>query len=287
LIDSAWLAARQNTDGGWGYTSDRSAVEPTGWALLALSLSSDSRVGSAFHRGLRWLADLQHPDGSWPPRPGVVAGTWVTALPLLLPERARASFKADAAATWLISQSGRESSLVQRLRTVMIGVRSGPDVSNDGWAWFPNTAAWVVPTSITLAALRTINLGARNPHVHERIRSGQEFLRARMCSDGGWNHGASRSFGYEAGSYPETTGAALIGLAGVSPPKLARSLDTAQRQLAGTSSNEAAAWLELGLNVHGVEVQHKSCSRQPRTVPEAALIILAEVAAQGKNVFAQ
>jgi squalene-hopene/tetraprenyl-beta-curcumene cyclase len=70
-----WLQSVQNADGGWGescasYDRDhfvpaRSAASQTAWAILGLRAAGE--VDSlAARRGIRYLLDLQKPDGSWP-----------------------------------------------------------------------------------------------------------------------------------------------------------------------------------------------------------------------------
>ncbi len=70
-----WIRMVQNTDGGWGETCgtyddpDKRGVGPstpsqTAWALLGLLAAGDTRSDSVA-KGVRWLIDRQHQDGSW------------------------------------------------------------------------------------------------------------------------------------------------------------------------------------------------------------------------------
>lgn len=70
-----WIRMVQNPDGGWGETCgtyddpDQRGVGPstpsqTAWALLGLLAAGDTRSDSVA-KGIRWLIDRQHPDGSW------------------------------------------------------------------------------------------------------------------------------------------------------------------------------------------------------------------------------
>jgi squalene-hopene/tetraprenyl-beta-curcumene cyclase len=71
---AAWLRSVQNADGGWGescasYDRDHFAPAPscpsqTAWALLGLEAASD-RDSVAARRGLQFLLDRCHPDGTW------------------------------------------------------------------------------------------------------------------------------------------------------------------------------------------------------------------------------
>ncbi|HXO18564.1 MAG TPA: squalene--hopene cyclase [Thermoanaerobaculia bacterium] len=86
----AWLAARQNPDGGWG-ESPRSYDEPaekgiglstaaqTAWALLALFAAEELGVplimpGPAVARGLDYLLSTQRADGTWRDEPWTATG---------------------------------------------------------------------------------------------------------------------------------------------------------------------------------------------------------------------
>jgi squalene-hopene/tetraprenyl-beta-curcumene cyclase len=69
-----WLEQHQNEDGGWGEDGrsyddpawigrGESTASQTAWALLALHAAGERSL--SVHRGIRWLADTQLPDGSW------------------------------------------------------------------------------------------------------------------------------------------------------------------------------------------------------------------------------
>jgi len=70
-----WIRMVQNADGGWGETCgtyddpDQRGIGPstpsqTAWALLGLLAANDTRSDSVA-KGIRWLIDKQHEDGSW------------------------------------------------------------------------------------------------------------------------------------------------------------------------------------------------------------------------------
>jgi squalene-hopene/tetraprenyl-beta-curcumene cyclase len=70
-----WIRMVQNPDGGWGETAgayDDSNMKGTGastpsqtaWALLGLLAANDTRSDS-LAKGVRWLIERQHEDGSW------------------------------------------------------------------------------------------------------------------------------------------------------------------------------------------------------------------------------
>jgi squalene-hopene/tetraprenyl-beta-curcumene cyclase len=70
-----WIRMVQNTDGGWGETCGTyddpnqrgigpSTPSQTAWAVLGLLAAGDTRSDSVA-KGIRWLIERQHADGSW------------------------------------------------------------------------------------------------------------------------------------------------------------------------------------------------------------------------------
>jgi squalene-hopene/tetraprenyl-beta-curcumene cyclase len=70
-----WIRMVQNADGGWGETCGTyddpnqrgigpSTPSQTAWALLGLLAAGDTRSDSVA-KGIRWLVEQQHEDGSW------------------------------------------------------------------------------------------------------------------------------------------------------------------------------------------------------------------------------
>ncbi|MGE5567710.1 MAG: prenyltransferase/squalene oxidase repeat-containing protein [Rhodospirillales bacterium] len=267
-----FLQQCQNNDGGWSYGRGTSWIEPTAFALLALRAAG--RSDEAFTRGLEFLARTQREDGGWPPHPSVAQSTWVTAPALLaigdhLPPPAFQKARA-----WLLAQSGRESGYIHRIRQWMLGVRSEVDVSHSGWPWYPGAAAWVAPTALTILALEKASRVQPDTEVRERIEAGRRFLLARACKDGGWNHGSTRALGYDSGSYPETTGLALLALHGVQGSGIENGIRRAERHLAVCSAAGARCWLELGLLAHGRTPAPAPEDLALRTSLDAALYVI-------------
>jgi len=168
----------------------------------------------------------------------------------------------------------------------MLGNTDATRYSPGGWPWFPGSATWVTPTVFGILALRREQRRRPSPEIAGRIDQGVRFLLARMCSDGGWNHGASRALGVEAQSYPETTGLALLGLVGVGSPQLSRAFDAAVQFLARCQACDEQNWLRLGLQAHGrIPVGFDPRPLPARTVRDQAVAVLADRAAEGKNLF--
>jgi len=185
----------------------------------------------------------------------------------------------------LLEQSGRESGFWLRLRQLLLGVPAEERTSHPGWPFYPGTAAWVAPTALTILALEKRPSGPQSKEVRERLGAGREYLLAKRCRDGGWNHGSSRILGYEVGSYPETTGLALLALHSVSSDRLALSLRVGAELYRGCRSAEGLAWLRLGLLAHGRQPGRFPAEPRRRTVVEVALWVLAEAAAGGRNLL--
>ncbi|MGA2590736.1 MAG: prenyltransferase/squalene oxidase repeat-containing protein [Bryobacteraceae bacterium] len=278
------IRAAQNPDGGWPYHKGGSWTEPTVYALLAHHAGHTAAPGS--DRPAAWLCAAQRPDGGWPPRLSVEQSTWVTALVALLPSEIIGAERHARGVTWLLNQTGMESSQAFRLREFLRKgeLQDGPEQS--GWPWFPGTAAWVTPTCLGILALKKGYWRQPSTRLRERIEAAQAFLLSRRCADGGWNHGAARALGYNSDSYPETTGQALLALAGIDPVLLRDSFALARGFLRECRPSGGAAWLRLGLLAHQqLPAGVPSFSMPCRTLTDTALTYLAQRAEQGYNVF--
>jgi hypothetical protein len=284
------LIERQNPDGGWSFQPDGSSwTEPTCYALLAL-IASGVSASDAVRRGVAWISSRQRSDGGWAPRDGVEASTWVTALAMLLPADNLHGIDRARAVSWLTGATGRESGFWQRLRQRLLDVPVDPAQAYDGWPWFPDATAWVMPTALSILALRKLERGStpdseRN-EIRSRIRQGERFLLARRCRDGGWNHGSTQALGYDSDSYPETTGVALLAMRNASPPAPSGALDIAELHLQTSRSLEASSWLTLALGAWGRRISTPVLKGNGRTI-EIALGVLTQSAAEGRNAFTE
>jgi hypothetical protein len=237
---------------------------------------------------LRWLRAAQRPDGGWPPQTLVEQSTWVTAVVALAGPDALGAVVYRRAIAWILSQTGANTNLLSRLQQWLTGNASLH--AFPGWPWFPGTSAWVTPTALSMLALRKALHGAMLPEdpapIRARLETGAAYLLAHVCSDGGWNHGAARALDFDARSYPETTGVALLALAGHDAPPVRQACRWAQARLSECPSSEAESWLRLGLLAHGqLPADARGPTRTPRTVQNAALALLATAAGQGRHPF--
>ena len=263
----------QNSDGGWAYGRGCSWTEPTAFVLLAqLAAGIEDGDKAGFEAGLRFLRSVQREDGGWSPQPGVTESTWVTALAALLPEKAIGEKRTERAIAWLSGQTGRESSWAFRLQQRLHG---NDEPYPEAFPWFPGAAAWVIPTSFGILALERALSRSASSRLAGRVAAATEFLFARMCADGGWNHGSNRALGRDGDSYPETTGIALVALHGAPASQpLERAKAAARRHLASCRTAEGVAWLRMGLAAHG-EHAESQFRVTPRTTVDRALLTLA------------
>jgi hypothetical protein len=283
------LLTFQNQDGGWPYQrGGPSWTEPTAYALLALIGQGPSgevpAAAEPVARALRWLRAAQRPDGGWPPQASVGQSTWVTAVVALAGPAWLGADVYRRAIAWILSQTGADTNLLSRLQqwvTGNAGLHADP-----GWPWFPGTSAWVTPTALSMLALRRAMRAEKSAQIRARLDTGAAYLLGHVCSDGGWNHGAARALDFDARSYPETTGVALLALAGHDAPPVRQACRWAQARLSGCQSSEAESWLRLGLLAHGqLPADARAPTRTPRTAQNTALALLATAAGQGRHAF--
>lgn len=275
--------ASQNPDGGWPYAhGGPSWTEPTVYALLALLAGGEA--AGCVERAALWLRGLARRDGGWPPQPAVAESTWVSALVALLGPAILGLTPYRRLIAWILAQTGEDTGWLTRLQLLLLGnsqaARQAP-----GWPWFPGSSAWVIPTALSLLALRKASALAPSDALHHRLDSGAAFLLEHACGDGGWNYGCPRVYAYDAPSYPETTGVVLVALHGSRAPAIAGACRLARAQLQTCRTPEAQSWLRLGLLAHGRLPPDTPPVRPPRTVPDAALARIAAAAERGHNIL--
>lgn len=199
------LAGRLDAElsaGGCRYIADgEPAPEPT--ALACLAMAHHRPDSQAIATGLAFLARRQRADGGVPSMDGGPA--WPTALAVLAWKIAGAAGAHDARVA-----QGLDALLAQRGEAVAPG-RLGPthDTTLVGWSWVDRTHSWVEPTSYAILAMRATGNAA-----HPRTRDGVRLLRDRAIRGGGWNYGNRDVLASTLRPFPETTGVALLALAG-------------------------------------------------------------------------
>jgi hypothetical protein len=194
-----WLVQHRNRDGGWSYyPSKASRLEPTCWALLALSRHGSRPPG----------VDVI---SQWPRRAG-----WLTDAPRI---PANYAFNALAALTLHQDAGGRQEAI--RLARALAEARGNSAAplaairQNNGlraWPWIDATFSWVEPTSLCLLLLKKLRQALPEDLARERIAVGESMLLDRACVAGGWNYGGSNAFGKDLPPYVPTTALALLAM---------------------------------------------------------------------------
>ena len=218
---TALLLSVQHPDGGWGYRlgSSSSAVEPTSWALMALStVAKQAGSPKAADRGLCWLSGSQLADGSWPQFPGQIQGCWATSLAC----RAHSVYSARQpefceiplarGLEWLCNSAPGEDSWRSRLRFRLTPSSSSRASGAYGWSWTKNTSSWVEPTAHALLALRAAPSAFLPKRAKARIARAERFLYTRRCPHEGWDVGNPSGDGFARTPQEECTAWALMAL---------------------------------------------------------------------------
>lgn len=121
------------------------------------------------------------------------------------------------------------------------------DTSIRGWPWTDNTHSWVVPTALSVLALRISGLGE-----HDRVHEGIRLLMDRQLPSGGWNFGNTLIFGKELYPQPDCTGLALSALSdAVSFVEVRKSASYLQSQAMQVRTPLSLGWSVLGLGAWG------------------------------------
>jgi hypothetical protein len=255
------LLGSRNADGGWGYYAGKaSRLEPTCWALLALSNVPDAR-----QQGTRTLS-------LWP----------ATGKVLLEHAGGHPNFAFHALAlltlrAFGVSHNTGDAALIDGLLSVKgIQLEQSPvfrqDNSLQAWPWVPEAFSWVEPTSWALLALKKYPL----PQAAQRITEGERLLLDRACPSGGWNFGNSKVFDSELPPYVPTTALALLAL---QDRRSVAAVDSAlgflERDALGESSSMALSLAVLALAAFGrpVPVLVGALERQLSTTAEIGSLL--------------
>ena len=185
----------------------------------------------AICRGTEWLARRQRRDGGWSPGPAVEQSTHVTSMAVLALSGAQGYEEmAERGVEWIISQAGAETTVWARMARLTVGIRYWRD-GTYGMAVVSRRIG--MGDSDVIGDLRLVpaSPGKVRGSIAGRLAEARKFLVDRRCPDHGWNHGGLYQSGEMPMSYPETTGIALLALAG-STAELETSLRCAERHAA-------------------------------------------------------
>jgi hypothetical protein len=283
-----FLRGSQNEDGGWGFHRDsESRVEPTCWALQALSGSALPAELAAVAAGRRFLHGAQLADGSWAATPGQSTGCWVTALAgLTLLADTNSESRVKAALRWLSDDWPRDSTPWRRLLERFSAQRKIAPLNRAlrGWGWTPRTSSWVEPTAFVLLALQSSPAKLLPPWAERRRLLGEAMLYDRMCPGGGWNCGNPMVYGVAGEPLVVPTSLALLALR-ASPERKENvvSLDWLANSVKTVGSAASLALAKICLEAYGRDCPASRASLEEiygnneflGSVPVAAWILLA------------
>ncbi len=230
------LSRRFLPDGGLvDRPNGRFRTDSTAWGILAFDAGCGERAALEKHRarlireqeeGGRLCVDHQHPDSYWPTAIAILA--WQNSAPSQAAQKQAVHF--------LLETTG-----IHRPRQQYDAAAHDPLLR--GWPWIGGSHSWIEPTALSLIALRATGLAE-----HERFREAIDMILDRQLPHGGWNYGSTYIFGREHLPMPESTGAALTGLAGlVGRQKIAQSLAYLQGEADRLRTPISLGWTLLGL----------------------------------------
>jgi hypothetical protein len=199
------IITSQLPDGGWPYYAGRaSRIEPTCWALLALSVVPGT-VAIAVDRGRSFLHGLQQTNGLLV-EPGVPGpnNAW-NGLALL----ADISTEPPAGSPW---RQALISGLLS-VKGIALDQESTPVRQNNrlqAWSWTDGTFSWIEPTAFCVLALK--KSGVSNASARTRLAEAEAMILDRVCDGGGWNYGNAQVLGQDLRPYVPTTALALMAM---------------------------------------------------------------------------
>ena len=211
-------------------------IDSTAWGVLAL------RASGGMHDAIEQLCTIlvreqegdgrvcmnrAHPGSYWPTPLAVLA--WQGSVASQVPQ--------SRAVHFLLSTTG-----VHFPKSPTEPSAHDPNIK--GWPWIEDTHSWVEPTALCVMALRAAGQGQ-----HDRVLEALRMILDRQLPHGGWNVGNTLVFGRELYPMPETTGAALVALAGeVDGSQVARSIDYLQGEVDRLRTPISLGWSLLGLS---------------------------------------
>jgi len=250
------LIKQELSGGGWSYGSSTSqaALEPTCLALLALRWDSSAARAS----GLRFLASIQNPNGSWRAFCGDDSeGSGLTALAVIaLINNAEMNLLTEGGLEWLLRSKGNESHWLWRWKFETTDTHVRFDPNKFGWPWLPGTCSWVIPTALSIIALKQGFVCCKPEQVSFRIRRGKEMLQDRVCPGGGWNAGNGVVYGIPLAPHLDATAIALLALGREeSNGAIASGLDWLEHRAGTCSAHWSLAWSILALDAYDRPVE--------------------------------
>lgn len=296
-----FLLKSQNTDGSWGYLPGKNgALEPTAYATL--SLRPEGNTKAAMQKGLDFMRSRQTFQGGWTINTAdAEMSPWASSLAgLTLLECKGSNWSCQAAGAYILRSFGRvpRSWIVRVAEWMQSWDSSYVDTNFGGWSWTPGTANWVEPTSYALIFLKKLRSSGREGGYLQKIQKvideAESFIYQRMCQNGGWNYGNTRSLGEELRPYPLTTALALIALQ--NQPERAenrRSLEYLKIAAPAEKSSLALSFSTLCLDIYDLETgnlcdtlvdlyQETQFFQNTKT---SALALMALQAREGRNPF--
>jgi hypothetical protein len=236
------LTAAASADGGWGYYAGKSPrVEPTAWALLALT--GAARVNGAAFDGAphqTFLTTCQREDG-------------------LLVDGARLppNFTANGTAACALATIAPAVALriVEGLTPVKGLSVDDPDPRQNNrlqaWPWLPDTFSWVEPTAWCTLALKQHRRRRTDDRVWPRIEEAERLLVNRSCDPGGWNFGNASVLGQDLRPYIPTTALGALALQDRrADPVVQRAVSHLERAWSSEPTAFALSLTAIALHVH-------------------------------------
>lgn len=236
MAGEAALLRRALPGGGFsGRPGGRFQTDSTAWGILSLRACGASEDLLELSRRLlireqrqdgRLCVNDTHPASYWPTSLAILA--WQDSLPCREAQQRAVHFLLDMTGLHFPRKSDAPWAHDTLLR---------------GWPWIDETHSWVEPTAMSMMALRATGYGR-----HDRSKEAVHMLLDRQLPHGGWNYGNTLIFGKELHPMPESTGAALAGLAGmVDRNTVLPSLRYLQREVIRLQTPISLGWSLLGL----------------------------------------
>ena len=242
-ICTEMLKTRALPEGGFAmFSGGLYRPDATVWAVLSLAAAgSGGRTGDMIESGRSRLTASQLEDGRVSISSSNPESFWPTPLAILAWHGSEKHAKPRShAIDFLLKTSGKHW-------VKEYGSPLAHDTSIKGWSWTENTHSWVVPTSLSILALRISGFGE-----HDRVREGIRLLMDRQLPSGGWNFGNTLTYGKELYPQADCTGLALSALADCdSPGEVGKSITYLQSRVMQVRTPLSLGWGILGLGAWG------------------------------------